>query len=296
MANRMVKRYLGFVSTAAFLLTGFGFCASAQTRVPESSQAIASKLNIVVIEGEGAINNIKARTAREVIVRVEDENHRPVAGATVAFTLPRQGASGTFLHGGRTLTIFSDQGGRAATVAIKPNHALGVFKINVSASLHGQVATAAVTQTNAIAGAAGAAGAGAAGAGAGSAGAGGAGAAGAGAGGMSAATIGGIAAGTAAVGAVAAKVATSGGDEASTPPVPPPTATIGAPGTPVIGPASLVRAPFSVRPSRGVALQPAARMLQGLAARGKSSSFRRGAIPPERRRAQKRYNAFLRPG
>ena len=33
-----------------------------------------------------------------------------------------------------------------------------------------------------------------------------------------------------------------------------------------------------------------------LAARGKSSSFRRGAIPPERRRAQKRYNAFLRPG
>ena len=41
-------------------------------------------------------------------------------------------------------------------------------------------------------------------------------------------------------------------------------------------------------------LQEAGR--KDLSARGKSSSFRRSAIPPERRRAQKRYNAFLRPG
>jgi ABC-type transport system substrate-binding protein len=33
-----------------------------------------------------------------------------------------------------------------------------------------------------------------------------------------------------------------------------------------------------------------------LAARGRSNSIRRGAKPPERRRVQRRYNAFLRPG
>ena len=54
------------------------------------------------------------------------------------------------------------------------------------------------------------------------------------------------------------------------------------------GLAVLAAAPEVVNDSPGVTVD--------LAARGKSSSFRRGAIPPERRRAQKRYNAFLRPG
>ena len=36
--------------------------------------------------------------------------------------------------------------------------------------------------------------------------------------------------------------------------------------------------------------------LQLLAACGRSNSIPRGATPPERRRAQRRYNAFLRPG
>jgi hypothetical protein len=33
-----------------------------------------------------------------------------------------------------------------------------------------------------------------------------------------------------------------------------------------------------------------------LGARGRSSLLQRGAKPPERRRSQRRYNAFLRPG
>ena len=38
-------------------------------------------LNLVVVEGEGQINNIKQRSAREPVVQVQDENHKPVAGA-----------------------------------------------------------------------------------------------------------------------------------------------------------------------------------------------------------------------
>ncbi len=61
-----------------------------------------AKLNIVIVEGEGAINNIRQRTAREPIVQVEDENHRPVAGAAVLFLLPENGPGGTFANGARS--------------------------------------------------------------------------------------------------------------------------------------------------------------------------------------------------
>jgi hypothetical protein len=52
----------------------------------------AGRIQIVIVEGEGAINNIRQRVAREPIIQVEDENRRPVAGAAVTFLLPNQGA------------------------------------------------------------------------------------------------------------------------------------------------------------------------------------------------------------
>ena len=39
----------------------------------------APRLEIVIVQDDGAINNIKQRTARETIVEVRDENHKPVA-------------------------------------------------------------------------------------------------------------------------------------------------------------------------------------------------------------------------
>src|SRR3979409_61337 len=73
----------------------------------------APRLNIIVVEGEGAINNVKQRTSRETIVQVEDENHKPVAGAAVAFALPSQGAGGTFAGVGQNFSTITDAQGRA---------------------------------------------------------------------------------------------------------------------------------------------------------------------------------------
>jgi len=111
-------------------------------------------LNLVILEGEGAINNIRQRTAREPIVQVEDENHRPVAGAAVAFTLPSNGAGGTFANGARTLTTVTDSQGRAVARGFRPNSIQGKFQINVTASNLGQTVSGIITQTNALIGAA----------------------------------------------------------------------------------------------------------------------------------------------
>ena len=46
-------------------------------------QAPGRTLQIVVAEGEGATNNVRSRANKQVVVRIEDDNHRPVVGAAV---------------------------------------------------------------------------------------------------------------------------------------------------------------------------------------------------------------------
>jgi hypothetical protein len=113
---------------------------------------VAPALNIVIVEGEGTLNNVKQRVNREPIVQVEDENHKPVAGAAVVFFLPTSGPSGTFANGSQTLTTTTDALGRATATGIHPNHVLGKMQIRVTASANGLSASAIITQTN-IAGA-----------------------------------------------------------------------------------------------------------------------------------------------
>ncbi len=120
----------------------------------------AKKLNIVIVEGEGAINNIRQRTAREPIVQVEDENHRPVAGATVTFLLPHDGPGAVLSDGSRSFTAVTDQNGRAVLRGLRPNSNVGRYEIQVNASYQGATGTATITQANILPAMAAAAGAG----------------------------------------------------------------------------------------------------------------------------------------
>jgi hypothetical protein len=125
---------------------------------PLAAQDTAPKLFLVIVEGDGAINNIRQRTAREPIVQVEDENHRPVAGAIVVFTLPSRGAGGVFPNGATTLTTTTDAKGQAMARGLRPNNVQGNYEIRVNASSNGRTASISIAQTNAaVAGAAGAA-------------------------------------------------------------------------------------------------------------------------------------------
>jgi hypothetical protein len=115
---------------------------------PAHSQTLPTELNLVVVEGEGAINNVRQRVAREPIVRVEDENHKPVAGAAVVFTLPTEGATGEFAGGAKTITVMTDAEGQARARGFKVNRTNGKLPIHVSASYRGLATRTVITQIN----------------------------------------------------------------------------------------------------------------------------------------------------
>jgi hypothetical protein len=108
----------------------------------------APELQILVIGGEGSINNVKQRTAREPVVEVRDRNNRPVAGALVLFEAPRNGASGTFFGGSPTLRVTTDAQGRAVGQGFRPNTSAGDFGVQVSATYQGATAAVTIHMTN----------------------------------------------------------------------------------------------------------------------------------------------------
>ncbi len=114
----------------------------------EAQQTAAGGLNILIIEGDGAINNIKQRTARETIVQVEDENHKPVAGAVVVFTTPSQGPSGVFADGSHLFTTTTDNAGRASYRGLRLTNQGGKMDVRVNASHQGRTASITISQTN----------------------------------------------------------------------------------------------------------------------------------------------------
>ncbi len=112
-------------------------------------------LTINILEGDDTIVNVRQRVSREAIIQVEDENHKPVAGAFVTFSAPGRGPSVSFVNGSNTITATTDAQGRVAMQGITPNKAAGKFEIRISASKDGKTGSRVLTQTN-VAAAAGA--------------------------------------------------------------------------------------------------------------------------------------------
>jgi hypothetical protein len=126
------------VSSASILLLGAALNALA-----------ASGLRVVVVEGEGAINNIRAHTAHDPIVEVHDDTDAVVPQATVTFQAPAAGASVAFSDGQKTFIAQTDNAGRAAAHGLHPNTVTGSYELLVTASFRSETASAVITQTNA---------------------------------------------------------------------------------------------------------------------------------------------------
>jgi hypothetical protein len=116
-------------------------------------------LHITILDGEDSLNNIRERTAREPIVQVEDENHKPVAGALILFSIQSSGptGAGASFNGLSTLSVTTGADGRAAAHGLTPNGTEGSYTIAVTATLGALTATAVIHQSNVAGGGGGAA-------------------------------------------------------------------------------------------------------------------------------------------
>jgi hypothetical protein len=109
----------------------------------------ASAIGIRLVEGDGAINSIRLHRGHDPVVQVLNRTNQPVEGATVTFLLPASGPSASFGDSGLSLTVQTDAKGMADARGLRPNRVEGQFRIRVTASWHGEAATASVMETNA---------------------------------------------------------------------------------------------------------------------------------------------------
>lgn len=139
-----------FVALTLVFASVFASVFAIGPTAPLFAQAAAAPmmLHITILDGEDALNDIRERTAREPIVQVEDENHKPVAGALILFTMQNggSGAGGTF-NGLSSLSVTTDAQGRAVAHGLKLNSTSGSYSISVTATLGSLVATAVIHQT-----------------------------------------------------------------------------------------------------------------------------------------------------
>ncbi len=128
-----------------------GICAliAACSVVPEAqADVLPTQLNVSIVRGDGATENIGERAGTVPLVRVEDEHHKPVANAVVMFTLPTDGATGEFGNHSKTLTVITDSEGQAAATGLRTNEVPGKVPIHVSVSYRGLSARASLMQFN----------------------------------------------------------------------------------------------------------------------------------------------------
>lgn len=108
-----------------------------------------SSLEVIVSEGEGAINNVRTHTGHDPVVELHDKAGAPVVGAAVTFQLPVNGPSGRFTGAQTSLVTQTDEHGQAVGRGLRPNTLSGPFEIRVTASFQGLTANAIINQTNA---------------------------------------------------------------------------------------------------------------------------------------------------
>jgi hypothetical protein len=120
-----------------------------QAQAETSTQPEAPALEIAILDGEGALNNIRQRTAREPIVQVKDRNHKPVAGVLILFAVnDSPSGAGATIGGASTFSAVTDADGRAQAHGFTPNSTEGKFTITVTATLGVIIATAIIHQEN----------------------------------------------------------------------------------------------------------------------------------------------------
>jgi len=107
-----------------------------------------SGLRVQIIQGNGARNKVGEIPPDPITVQILNRQNRPVPNATVTFTAPLQGPSGSFANGSNVLRVTTDFEGRALATFYQANSIEGPYLIQIRAEYQGLSATAAVRQNN----------------------------------------------------------------------------------------------------------------------------------------------------
>jgi hypothetical protein len=113
-----------------------------------SPASTSEGLKIVVVRGDGNRNNIRLKSAEDLVVKVVDTGDKPVPGAEVVFQVPPTGPSGRFYDWLQTQTVKTDTDGMAKAAGFTPNDEPGKWHMRVSAQQGARSATALVPQVN----------------------------------------------------------------------------------------------------------------------------------------------------
>lgn len=108
----------------------------------------SSALKLVVISGNGAVNDLRTNTTVPTVVELRDDRDQPVLRGAVTFMLPESGPGGRFADGSRSLFALTDRSGRATLTGFIPNQVEGPFQIAVEASASGNSVRTAIRQYN----------------------------------------------------------------------------------------------------------------------------------------------------
>jgi hypothetical protein len=140
----LFARSLVCLAALATQAVGYGQTAAVSVAAP-------SALFIDILQGEGALNDVRARTAREPIVEVRDENHKPVAGVVVLFVIDNNaGGLGATFNGAQAFSMTTGADGQAVGRGFEITKTTGKFHISIDARQGNLHTRAVINQANVL--------------------------------------------------------------------------------------------------------------------------------------------------
>jgi hypothetical protein len=127
--------------TCSLNKAGSSYTLSA-TSTPAHGTATTNSFNIVassaaavaVASGSSQSATVGAAFTNPLVALVTDANGNPVSGATVTFTAPSSGASGTFANGTATTTATTGANGQATSSTFTAGTSAGSYSVSAAAS------------------------------------------------------------------------------------------------------------------------------------------------------------------
>ena len=115
---------------------------------PAAPLAIVRDLKIIVLAGNGEMNDLEHRVMAPLVVQVLDQNDRPVQGAEVVFQFPASGPGATFSDGKPTGSMRTNGTGEAAAMHWTANGQVGTFDVHVNATYGNEIGEATLRMSN----------------------------------------------------------------------------------------------------------------------------------------------------